>query len=72
VIPIGSAETRFGQSRLLGLLARLSFNASPVSAHPTEAQLFRTGGGQFFDEMETLRDDRERFTELKARYVAGT
>jgi hypothetical protein len=28
------AEKRCGKSRLLGLLARLSFNASPVTAHP--------------------------------------
>jgi hypothetical protein len=67
-LSIRSAEKRCGKSRLLGLLARLSFNASPVSAHPTEAQLFRTaartGGAQFFDEVETLRDDRERFDTL--------
>jgi hypothetical protein len=44
-----------------------------------EAQLFctaaRTGGAQFLDEVETLRDDPERFdalvTELRARYAAG-
>jgi hypothetical protein len=44
------------------------FNASPVTAHPTEAQLYRsaarTGGVQLFDEVETLRGDRERFDAL--------
>src|SRR6185436_510195 len=63
-----SAEKRCGKSRLLHLLSRVTFNASPVTAHPTEAQLFRsaarTGGVQLFDEVETLRGDRERFDAL--------
>ncbi len=67
-LSIRSAEKRCGKSRLLGLLARVAFNASPVTAHPTEAQIFRTaartGGAQLFDEVETLRDDRERFDAL--------
>jgi hypothetical protein len=67
-LSIRSAEKRCGKSRLLGLLARVALNASPVTAHPTEAQLFRTsartGGVQLFDEVETLRDDRERFDAL--------
>jgi hypothetical protein len=67
-LSIRSAEKRCGKSRLLGLLARVGFNASPVTAHPTEAQLYRsaarTGGVQLFDEMETLRGDRERFDAL--------
>jgi hypothetical protein len=44
------------------------FNASPVTAHPTEAQLYRsaarTGGVQLFDEVEILRGDRDRFDAL--------
>ena len=44
------------------------FNASPVTAHPTEAQLYRsaarTGGVQLFDEVETLRGDKDRFDAL--------
>jgi hypothetical protein len=39
-----------------------------VTAHHTEAQLYRsaarTGGVQLFDEVETLRGDRERFDAL--------
>ena len=40
-LSIRSAEKRCGKSRVLGLLARVAFNASPVTAHPTEAQLYR-------------------------------
>jgi hypothetical protein len=67
-LSIRSAEKRCGKSRLLGLLARVTFNASPVTAHPTEAQLFRTAartaGVQLFDEVESLRGQRERFDAL--------
>jgi hypothetical protein len=67
-LSIRSAEKRCGKSRLLGLLARVAFNASPVTAHPTEAQLYRsaarTGGVQLFDEVETLRGDKDRFDTL--------
>ena len=67
-VSIRSGEKRCGKSRLLGLLARVAFNASPVTAHPTEAQLFRaaarTGGTQLYDEVETLRGDGERFATL--------
>ncbi len=67
-LSIRSAEKRCGKSRLLHLLSRVGFNASPVTAHPTEAQLYRsaarTGGVQLFDEVETLRGDRERFDAL--------
>ena len=63
-----SAEKRCGKSRLLYLLTRVGFNASPVTAHLTEAQIYRsaarTGGVQLFDEVETLRGDRERFDAL--------
>jgi hypothetical protein len=67
-LSIRSTEKRCGKSRLLGLLARVCFNASPVTAHPTEAQLYRsaarTGGVQLFDEVETLRGDKDRFDAL--------
>jgi hypothetical protein len=67
-LSIRSAEKRCGKSRLLGLLARVCFNASPVTAHPTEAQLYRsaarTGGVQLFDEVETLKGDKDRFDAL--------
>ena len=67
-LSIRSAEKRCGKSRLLGLLQRVCFNASPVTAHPTEAQLYRsaarTGGAQLFDEIETLKGDKERFDAL--------
>jgi len=67
-LSIRSAEKRCGKSRLLGLLARVCFNASPVTAHPTEAQLYRsaarTGGVQLLDEVETLRGDKDRFDAL--------
>jgi hypothetical protein len=42
-LSIRSAEKRCGKSRLLGLLAGVGFNASPVTAHPTEAQLYPGG-----------------------------
>ena len=67
-LSIRSTEKRCGKSRLLGLLACVCFNASPVTAHPTEAQLYRsaarTGGAQLLDEVETLRGDKERFDAL--------
>jgi hypothetical protein len=67
-LSIRSSEKRCGKSRLLSLLSRVCFNASPVTAHPTEAQLYRsaarTGGAQLFDEVETLRGDRDRFDAL--------
>jgi hypothetical protein len=67
-LSIRSAEKRCGKSRLLGLMARVCFNASPVTAHPTEAQLYRsaarTGGVQLFDDVETLRGDKDRFDAL--------
>ncbi|MGH7302989.1 MAG: DUF3854 domain-containing protein, partial [Candidatus Rokuibacteriota bacterium] len=74
-LSIRSAEKRCGKSRLLGLLARVCFNASPVTAHPTEAQLYRsaarTGGVQLFDEVETLQGDRERFDALISELNVG-
>ncbi len=67
-LSIRSSEKRCGKSRLLGLLARVCFNASPVTAHPTEAQLYRSaarnGGAQLFDELETLQGDKDRFDTL--------
>jgi hypothetical protein len=67
-LAIRSPEKRCGKSRLLGLLRGVCFNAGPVSAHPTEATLFRdaasTGGTQLFDEVESLRGDRDRFEAL--------
>jgi hypothetical protein len=74
-LSIRSAEKRCGKSRLLGLMARLCFNASPVTAHPTEALLYRaaarTGGVQLFDEVETLRGDKDRFEALIAVLNVG-
>ena len=74
-LSIRSAEKRCGKSRLLGLLARVCFNASPVTAHPTEAQLYRsaarTGGVQLLDEVETLRGDKDRFDALIAVLNVG-
>jgi len=67
-LSIRSAEKRCGKSRMLGLLQRVGFNCSPVTAHPTEAQLYRaaarTGGVQLFDEVETLKGDKDRFDAL--------
>ena len=48
------------------LAARVCFNASPVTAHPTEAQLYRsaapTGGVQLFDEVEVTTPPRSKPT----------
>ncbi len=67
-LSVRSPEKQCGKTRLLNLLARVTFNASPVTAHPTEAQLYRTAwqtsGTQLFDEMESLRGDKERFDAL--------
>ncbi len=52
------------------LLCRVSFNASPPTTHPTEAQLYREAarrsGAQAFDEMESLKggSDKERLAAL--------
>jgi hypothetical protein len=74
-LSLRSPEKRCGKTRVLGLLARLSFNASPVTAHPTEAQLYRaaarSGGAQLLDEVETLRGDKERFDALIAVLNVG-
>ena len=75
-VSIRSAERRCGKSRLLGLIARLGFNASPVTAHPTEAQIYRTaartGGVQLFDEVESLRGAGGRFETLISVLGAST
>src|SRR3990172_4393037 len=66
--PLRHISRSSSKSRLCGLLARVCFNASPVTAHPTEAQLYRsaarTGGAQLLDEVETLRGDRARLAAL--------
>jgi hypothetical protein len=67
-LSLRSPEKRCGKSRLLSLLQRVTFNAGPVTAMPTEAQLFRgaarTGGTQLLDEVEALRGDKDRFEAL--------
>jgi hypothetical protein len=67
-LSIRSSDKRCGKSRLLGLLARVTFNPSPPTAIPTEAVLFRgaarTGGVQLFDEVESLRGNKDRFDAL--------
>jgi len=63
-----SATARCAKTRVLKLISRVGFNATPVIAIPTEAQLFReaeqTGGVQLFDEMDGLKGDRERWEAL--------
>jgi hypothetical protein len=69
-LSVRSAERRCGKSRLMRLLCRVSFNASPPTTHPTEAQLYREAarrsGLQAFDEMESLKGggDKERLAAL--------
>ncbi len=69
-LSLRSAERRCGKSRLMRLLCRVSFNASPPTTHPTEAQLYREAarrsGAQAFDEMESLKGggDKERLAAL--------
>jgi Domain of unknown function (DUF3854)/Protein of unknown function (DUF3631) len=74
-LSIRSPEKRCGKSRLLAVLRHVAFNASPVTAIPTEAQLFRgaasTGGAQLFDEVDGLRGDKERFDALIAVLNVG-
>ncbi|MFQ5830508.1 MAG: hypothetical protein ACE5JD_15335, partial [Candidatus Methylomirabilia bacterium] len=74
-LALRSAEKRCGKTRLLTLLAKLAFNASPVTTFPTEAQLYRsaarTGGAQLFDEVETLKRDKDRFEALIAVLNVG-
>src|SRR5262245_4133634 len=56
---------------------RVSFNASPPTTHPTEAQLYREAarrsGAQAFDEMESLKGggDKERLAALISVLNAG-
>jgi hypothetical protein len=69
-LSVRSAERRCGKSRLMRLLCRVAFNASPPTTHPTEAQLYREAsrrsGLQAFDEMEALRGggDKDRLATL--------
>jgi hypothetical protein len=67
-LSLRSPEKRCGKTRLLSVLRLVAFNASPITAIPTEAQLFRgaatSSGTQLFDEVEGLRGDRERFEAL--------
>ena len=69
-LSVRSAERRCGKSRLMRLLCRVGFNASPPTTHPTEAQLYREAarrsGLQAFDEMESLKGagDKERLASL--------
>ncbi|PWU23503.1 MAG: hypothetical protein C5B48_08470 [Candidatus Rokuibacteriota bacterium] len=69
-LSVRSAERRCGKSRLMRLLCRVGFNASPPTTHPTEAQLYREAarrsGLQAFDEMESLKGggDKERLAAL--------
>jgi hypothetical protein len=69
-LSVRSAEKRCGKSRLMRLLCRVGFNASPPTTHPTEAQLYREAarrsGLQAFDEMESLKGggDKERLAAL--------
>jgi len=74
-LALRSAEKRCGKTRLLTLLGKLAFNASPVTTVPTDAHLYRaaarTGGAQLFDEVETLRGDRDRFEALIAVLNVG-
>ncbi len=74
---VRSAERRCGKSRLMRLLCRVGFNASPPTTHPTEAQLYREAarrsGLQAFDEMESLQGggDKERLGSLISVLNAG-
>jgi hypothetical protein len=76
-LSVRSAERRCGKSRLMRLLCRVGFNASPPTTHPTEAQLYREAsrrsGMQAFDEMEALggRGDKERLAALIAVLNVG-
>ena len=76
-LSLRSAERRCGKSRLMRLLCRVSFNASPPTTHPTEAQLYREAarrsGAQAFDEMESLKGggDKERLAALISVLNAG-
>jgi hypothetical protein len=69
-LSVRSAERRCGKSRVMRLLCRVGFNASPPTTHPTEAQLYREAarrsGMQAFDEMEHLRGggDKDRLASL--------
>lgn len=67
-VSIRSSEKRCGKSRLMKLVARVGFNSSPVSAHASEAMLYRTAartsGVQLLDEVELLRGNQERFDAL--------
>jgi hypothetical protein len=69
-LSLRSPERRCGKTRVLKLLRHVAFNAGPVTAVPTEAQLFRgaatMGGTQLLDEVDRLQGDKERFEALIA------
>jgi hypothetical protein len=67
-VHVRSPEKACGKTRLMELLANVAFNASPPSAAPTEAFLFREAerrsGTQCFDEAESLAGDDDRMVTL--------
>jgi hypothetical protein len=74
-ISVRSPGKRCGKTRLLGLLQRTAFNASPIMNYATEAQLYReayrTGGTQLLDEIDNLRGDNDKFETLIMVLNAG-
>ncbi len=70
-----SPEKRCGKSRVLDLIAMISFNAHLPTASPTEAQIFREpredGGVQIYDEMEGMTGDKERWSAVTSVFNSG-
>jgi hypothetical protein len=67
-VRIRSAEKACGKTRLMELLSDVCFNASPPTAAPTEAFLYREAerrsGTQCFDEAESLAGDNDKMVTL--------
>jgi hypothetical protein len=74
-LAIHAPGQRAGKSRLLECVQLVSFNAAPITTAPTETQLYReveqTGGAQFFDEVENLTGDKERWAAFIGSLNAG-
>jgi hypothetical protein len=74
-LSLRSPTKECGKSRTEDLLSLVCFNASQRETSPTEAALFRgpgkNGGTVLLDEIEGLRNDRDRFGNLLAVLNSG-
>lgn len=75
-IVLTSPVIRCGKSRVLEILSCVCFNATPLTAIPSEASIYRetdlNAATQIFDEVESLREkDKEKHGEIFALLHVG-